>query len=70
MALRSSKYGRVFDLLPEMIFIVDSDQKIVDHNVTAATEIGYASVDLMHNSFEIILQPDQRRVLMSSLKTA
>ncbi|MCX6142923.1 MAG: ATP-binding protein [Ignavibacteriales bacterium] len=69
MALRSSKYGRVFDLLPEMIFIVDSDQKIVDHNVTAATETGYASVDLMHNSFEIILQPEQRRVLMSILKT-
>ena len=69
MALRSSKYGRVFDLLPEMIFIVDSDQKIVDHNVVAATETGYAPVDLLHSSFEIILQPEQRRTLLSILKT-
>ena len=69
MALRSSKYGRVFDLLPEMIFIVDSDQKIVDHNISAATETGYSSVDLLHNSIEIILQPEQRRVLMSILNT-
>jgi PAS domain S-box-containing protein len=69
MALRSSKYGRVFDLLPEMIFIVDSEQKIVDHNITAASETGYASSGLLHNSIEIILQPEQRRVLMSILKT-
>jgi PAS domain S-box-containing protein len=69
MALRSSKYGRVFDLLPEMIFIVDSDQKIVDHNVAAATETGHAPVDLLHSSFEIILQPEQRRTLLSILKT-
>jgi PAS domain S-box-containing protein len=69
MALRSSKYGRVFDLLPEMIFIIDSDQKIVDHNITAATETGYDSAGLLHTSFEIILQPEQRRVLMSILKT-
>jgi len=69
MALRSSKYGRVFDLLPEMIFIVDSDQKIVDHNLAAATETGHTSAELLHSSFEIILQPEQRRVLMSILKT-
>jgi PAS domain S-box-containing protein len=69
MALRSSKYGRVFDLLPEMIFIVDSEQKIVDHNITAASETGYTSSELLHNSIEIILQPEQRRVLMSILKT-
>jgi PAS domain S-box-containing protein len=69
MALRSSKYGRVFDLLPEMIFIIDSDQMIVDHNIAAATESGHTSTNLLHNSFEIILQPEQRRVLMSILKT-
>jgi PAS domain S-box-containing protein len=69
MALHSSKYGRVFDLLPEMIFIVDSEQKIVDHNVTAAAGTGYSSSDLLQNSLEMILQPEQRRVLMSILKT-
>jgi len=30
MAIHYSKYGRVFDLLPEMIFIVDNEQMIVE----------------------------------------
>ena len=69
MALRSSKYDRVFDLLPEMIFIIDSDQKIVDHNTAALMGTGHSSNELLHNSFELILHPEQRRVLMSILKT-
>lgn len=69
MAIRFSKYGRVFDLLPEMIFIVDSEQKIVDHNTAGATGTGYSSTDLLHSSLELILPAEQRRVLMSILKT-
>ena len=69
MTIRYSKYGRVFDLLPEMIFIVDSDQKIVDHNTAASKETGYDPTDLLNNSLDLILPAEQRRVLMSILKT-
>ena len=69
MAIHYSKYGRVFDLLPEMIFIVDNEQTIVDHNTAAAVDTGYASADLLHNSLEMILPLEQRRVLLSILKT-
>ncbi len=41
MALPLSRYGRVFDILPEMIFILDGDLKILDHNKAAAQLTGY-----------------------------
>ena len=69
MAIHYSKYGRVFDLLPEMILIVDADQVIVDHNTAAAEGTGFASSDLLHSSLDLILPAEQRRVLMSILKT-
>lgn len=69
MIVHYSKYGRVFDLLPEMIFIVDEEQKIVDHNIAASSRTGFRSRDLLNNSLELILPPEQRRVLFSILKT-
>jgi PAS domain S-box-containing protein len=69
MTVHYSKYGRVFDLLPEMIFIVDAEQKIVDHNTAAAEGTGYSSNELLHNSLDLILHAEQRRVLMSILNT-
>ncbi|MGA3244854.1 MAG: PAS domain S-box protein [Bacteroidota bacterium] len=69
MTVHYSKYGRVFDLLPEMIFIVDAEQKIVDHNTAAAEGMGYSSNELLHSSLDLILPAEQRRVLMSILKT-
>ncbi len=38
-----SQYGRVFDLLPEMVFILDEDEKVVDHNLAALLGLGYDS---------------------------
>ncbi len=69
MTIHYSKYGRVFDLLPEMILIVDAEQKIVDHNTAAAGGTGYSSNELLHSSLDLILPAEQRRVLMSILKT-
>ncbi len=69
MIVHYSKYGRVFDLLPEMIFIVDEEQKIVDHNIAASSRTGFKSRDLLNSSLELILPPEQRRVLFSILKT-
>ncbi|MCX6134193.1 MAG: PAS domain S-box protein [Ignavibacteriales bacterium] len=69
MTVHYSKYGRVFDLLPEMILIVDAEQKIVDHNTAAAEGTGYPSNELLHSSLDLLLPAEQRRVLMSILKT-
>ena len=38
-----SQYGRVFDLLPEMVFILDEDEKVIDHNLAARLGLGYDS---------------------------
>jgi PAS domain S-box-containing protein len=38
-----SQYGRVFDLLPEMVFILDEDEVVVDHNLAASMGLGYDS---------------------------
>ena len=69
MDVHHSKYGRVFDLLPEMIFIVDEEQKIVDHNVAAVQGMRCNSRDLLNSPLEQILPPEHRRVLLSILKT-
>lgn len=41
-----SAYGRVFDLLPDMIFVIDGET-IVDHNPSAAQGMGYPSLSGM-----------------------
>ncbi len=38
-----SQYGRVFDLLPEMVFILDEEEDVVDHNLAASLGLGYIS---------------------------
>ncbi|HEY6950838.1 MAG TPA: PAS domain S-box protein [Bacteroidota bacterium] len=39
--VKFSEYGRVFDLLPEMVFILDEDETVVDHNLSASVGLGY-----------------------------
>lgn len=46
MPVPLSRYGRVFDLLPEMIFILDGDQRIIDHNKAASTESGFSEKEI------------------------
>lgn len=36
-----SKYGRVFDLLPEIIMIVDADGQLIDYNKNASEALGF-----------------------------
>jgi PAS domain S-box-containing protein len=38
-----SQYGRVFDLLPEMVFILDEEEEVIDHNLAASLGLGYNS---------------------------
>jgi PAS domain S-box-containing protein len=41
MKVPISKYGRVFDLMPEMIFVLDDKNIIIDHNLAAAEATGH-----------------------------
>ena len=36
-----SQYGRVFDLLPEMVFVLDEEDQVIDHNLAASLGLGY-----------------------------
>jgi len=38
-----SQYGRVFDLLPEMVFILDENDEVIDHNLAGSLGLGYDS---------------------------
>jgi len=40
MPISYSKYGRVFDLFPEIVLILDREGKIIDHNQSAALHLG------------------------------
>ncbi|MBI4418767.1 MAG: PAS domain S-box protein [Ignavibacteriales bacterium] len=51
MTVPLSRYGRVFDLLPEMIFVIHG-AKIVDHNPAASDGTGYPSDQLNGMSAE------------------
>lgn len=82
MSVPLSRYGRVFDLLPEMIFVLDGDQTIIDHNKSASEESGFPDgelngmkitdiVDREHrDSFARLLQSDakQRRMEIPLLR--
>lgn len=49
MGVPTSKYGRVFDYLPEMILVIDGEM-IVDHNPAAADGMGYNNTSLTGRS--------------------
>lgn len=68
MSIQHSKYGRVFDILPEMIFILDRANKIVDHNQSASTATGYEPEQLFHASIEKVVALSYRDVVLSGLK--
>lgn len=50
MTTPSSKYGRIFDLVPEMVFILGKNHEIVDHNRAAAERTGFSSKQLAHRT--------------------
>ncbi len=54
-----SKYGRVFDLLPEIIMIVDTDGQLIDYNKSASEALGFG-VDgqVPKHLLEIVLNGD------------
>lgn len=53
-----SKYGRVFDLMPEMIFVLDISNKIIDHNLSAAEGTEYDGERLQEMTIEQLVPAD------------
>lgn len=60
-----SKYGRVFDLLPEMIFILDEQHRVIDHNKAAAEVLGYEK--LINNPIEKFVANGKQRQFVGLL---
>ncbi len=61
MEVPFSKYGRVFDLFPELIFILDDDLRIVDHNESVARVTGFAAKELHHKQFLQFIPETQKK---------
>lgn len=69
MSVRYSKYGRVFDLLPEMIFILDHANNIVDHNRAASQGTGYEPAQLLEASIEKVISLGHRETVLSAIQS-
>ena len=69
MSIPLSRYGRVFDILPEMIFILDGDQQILDHNRAAADQTGYDPEKLDTMTMRDLLPPEKQEALIRLLKS-
>jgi PAS domain S-box-containing protein len=69
MAIQFSKYGRVFDLLPEMIFILDRSGKVVDHNKAAALSTRYGIEQLNGMVFRDLVVNEWREATEEMLQS-
>lgn len=58
MSIRFSKYGRVFDLFPEMVVILDRDENVVDYNRSAAEQLG--EENLLQSKIEQFVVEEKR----------
>lgn len=67
MPVPLSKYGRVFDLMPEMIFIVDSTRKIIDHNKAAAELTRFSAEELQSMTIDRLVDDDHKSALLELL---
>jgi PAS domain-containing protein len=61
-----SQYGRVVDLLPEMVLILDEENRILDANKTAADELGVV-VRPSHPRYIFDILPEKERVLFRNI---
>lgn len=67
MKVPVSRYGRVFDLMPEMIFVLDEKNRIIDHNLAAAEATQYDRGSLDGMSIEQLVPSDRLREFLSFL---
>jgi PAS domain S-box-containing protein len=64
-----SKYGRIFDLLPELILIVDEGKKIVDHNAAASAKLGLSPDELNGREIDLLVAESGREAIASLLQS-
>jgi len=69
MSIPLSRYGRVFDLLPEMIFILDGDLQILDHNKAAAELTGYDPEKLDALTIRDLVPAEKQEALIRLLQS-
>lgn len=65
-----SKYGRIFDLLPELILILDDGKKIMDHNAAASAKLGLSAEELHGREINSIVAESGREAIASLLHSS
>ncbi len=65
-----SKYGRIFDLLPELILILDDGKKIMDHNAAASAKLGLTAEELHGREINSIVVESGREAIASLLQSS
>lgn len=65
-----SKYGRIFDLLPELILILDDGKKIMDHNTAASAKLGLTAEELHGREINSIVAESGREAIASLLQSS
>src|SRR3989339_1066866 len=65
-----SKYGRIFDLLPELILILDDGKKIMDHNAAASAKLGLCAEELHGREINSIVAESGREAIASLLQSS
>lgn len=68
MKVPLSKYGRVFDLIPEMIFVLNGENKIIDLNTAAQAGTGFTTKELQAKRIEEIVSPEDRKTLLRIIR--
>lgn len=53
-----SKYGRVFDLLPEIIFVIDADGNLIDHNRSTGEILGFDKISTPPQHLSHLVSPE------------
>jgi PAS domain S-box-containing protein len=53
-----SRYGRVFDLFPELVFVLDEDLSILDHNESASKSTGFSAEKLNLKPFTLLVHKE------------
>lgn len=70
MPIQYSKVGRVFDLLPELIFILDKKGALVDNNIAAARFLSNGGNEVQLESIFEIVDESARAELLGAMRSS
>lgn len=69
MSKSLSTYVQVFEMMPEMIFILGSDNRILNHNKAASKITGYDTAQLSSFTVERLIPEEHRSQLMKMIQS-